>query len=431
MMRMKRNLLVVLSLFAVVLAKGQSNDATTLDFYGFVRLDAYLDTYKGVDAGHDVFYLLPAYGVKNGAEFNKQMSSNLTAMASRLGVRINFPETLKAKATGLLEFDFAGNLKADPTFFRIRQAYSLLTWDKTSLLVGQTWHPFFGGSCLPTVAGLNTGAPFSCFNRSPMIRYNMKLDGLTLSGALVGQLQYNNVAIDAADFNSNTYQVSYNQAKRNGVIPEIVFSAEWTKKAITLGAGAEYNRIKPRMMITESLADDQVVSAVADEYLGSTAFMAYARYKKGKFTMLLKGYLGDNMQNLTLPGGYGVASYDSITGKETYTSYTTYTAALNLVYGQKWQAGLFAGYGANLGTNDPLVTVAGKAKTYGLFTSMQQMFRIAPHVSFNLPHFKLVAEYEMTGADYGTGSIDLNNGLFATSHRAVNNRVIMVMTHYF
>jgi len=428
---MKKNLLFLFAFLAVIVVNAQSDDAVTLDFYGFIRVDGYVDTYKGVDAGHDIFYLLPAYGVKNGAEFNNQLSSNMSAMASRLGVKINFPEVLKAKATGLLEFDFAGNLKADPTLFRIRQAYSLLTWEKSSLLVGQTWHPFSGNSCMPTVAGLNTGAPFTCFNRSPMIRYSMKFDGLTVSASAVGQTQYNNAAIDATDFNPNTYQVSYNQAKRNGVIPELVLSAEWTKKSITLGAGAEYNRIKPRMMITEAIADGKDVSAVADEYLGTTAFMAYGRYKKDKLTILAKGYLGENMQNLTLPGGYGVASFDSITGKETYTSYSSYTASLNLVYGQKWQFGLFAGYGGNLGTKDALVDFAGKAKTYGLFNNMQTMYRIAPHVSLNLNKFRLVAEFEQTSANYGTGSVNFNDGLYASTHKATNNRVILVMTQYF
>jgi hypothetical protein len=430
---MKKTFFLMMTLLSVFLAKGQSDDNVTLDFYGFVRVDGYIDTYKGVDAGHDIFYLLPAYGVKNGAEFNNQLSSNISAMASRLGVKITFPEILKAKATGLIEMDFAGNLKADPTLLRIRQAYSLLTWEKSSLLIGQTWHPFFGGSCLPTVAGLNTGAPFTCFNRTPMIRYNMKFGGLTVSASAVGQSQYNNVAIDATDFNPNTYQVSYNQAKRNGIIPELVLTAEWTKKSITLGAGAEYNQIKPRMMITEALVDGKDVSTVANEYLGSTAFMAYGRYKKDKLTILLKGYLGDNMQNLTLPGGYGVASFDSTSGKETYTSYKAYTAALSLVYGQKWQVGLFAGYGANLGTNDPLQGFGGKAKTYGLFTNMQTMYRVAPHISLNLPKFRLVAEYEMTTANYGKAgtAIDLSNGLYSAINKTVNNRVIIVMTQYF
>jgi hypothetical protein len=418
---MKKSLFLLLTLLSAFLAKGQSDDNVTLDFYGFIRVDAYMDTYKSVDAGHDIFYLLPNYVVKtkSNVEVNNQASSNISAMASRLGVKITFPEVLKAKGAGLIEFDFAGNLKADPTLFRIRQAYSLLTWEKSSLLVGQTWHPFFGGSCLPTVAGLNTGAPFTCFNRSPMIRFNKKFGGLTLTAAAVSQSQYNNAAIDAGDFNL----VTYNQAKRNGVVPELVLSAEWTKKSITLGAGVDYNRIKPRMMTT----DTSKVGSIANEYLSSTAFMVYGRYKKDKLTILLKGYYGDNMQNLTLPGGYGVATRDAATQKETYTSYTTYTSALNIVYGQKWQIGLFAGYGGNLGTKEKLCD----PKTYGLFNNMQTMYRVAPHISLNLPKFRLVAEYERTSANYGTGTMNLNDGLFATSKSATNNRVIVVMTQYF
>jgi len=429
---MKKILLVTVALLAAFFSNAQSDDNTTLDFYGFIRVDGYVDTYKGVDAGHDIFYLLPAYGVKNGAEFNNQTSSNISAMASRLGVRINFPEVFNAKATGLMEFDFAGNLKADPTLFRIRQAYSLLTWEKSSLLIGHTWHPFAGGSCLPTVAGLNTGAPFTCFNRSPMIRYNMKFGGLTVSASAVTQTQYNNAAIDGSE-----YSVTANQAKRNGVIPELVLNAEWTKKAITLGAGAEYNRIKPRMVITEALDDGKDASTIANEYLSSTAFMAYGRYKKDKLTVLVKGFFGENMQNLTLPGGYGVTSYDPASGKETYTCYKSYTSSLNVVYGQKWQVGLFAGYGANLGTNDALTNFNGKAKTYGSFTTVQNMYRVAPHVSLNLSKFRLVLEYERTAANYGvnnsdgTSSFNFENGLYSASHLATNNRVILVMTQYF
>lgn len=420
---MKKFLLVTVALLATFFSNAQSDDNTTLDFYGFVRVDAYMDSYKGVDAGHDIFYLLPLYTAPNGVEVNKQLSSNISAMASRLGVKINFPEVLNAKATGLLEFDFAGNLKADPTLFRIRQAYSLLTWEKSSLLVGQTWHPFSGNSCLPTVAGLNTGAPFHCFNRSPMIRYNMKFGGLTVSASAVTQTQYNSPAIDATDFNL----VTANQAKRNGVIPELVLSTEWTKKAVTLGAGAEYNRIKPRMMVTGTNG-----SSVADGYLSSTAFMAYGRYKKDKLTVLLKGFYGENMSFLTIPGGYGIATHNNETGKETYTSYTTYSTSLNMVYGQKWQLGLFAGYGGNLGTKEALWNAGdGKAKTYGSFLNMQTMYRVAPHISLNLSKFRLVAEYEMTTANYGTGAIDLSNGLFSATHQATNNRVIVVMTQYF
>ena len=401
---------------------------TSLEFYGFVRVDAYMDTYKGVDAGHDIFYLLPAYKTSNGVEYNDQTSSNISAIASRLGVRINFPDVLNAKSTGLLEFDFAGNLKSDPTLFRIRQAYSLMTWKNSSLLVGQTWHPFSSNTCLPTVAGLNTGAPFSCFNRSPMVKYNMKFGALTMSASAVAQIQYNSVAIDAAELGF----VTPNNAKRNGVIPELVLTGELSSKSVILGAGVSYNRIKPRMMITGTTSDNTKVSSLADEFLNSMAFTAYARYKTQKLTILAKGFLGDNMSHYTLPGGYGVATFDASTGKETYTSYKTYTSYINLVYGQKWQGGLFLGYGGNLGTSKALWNSGnGVAKTYGSMQTVQSMYRVAPHISLNLAKFKLVAEYEMTSANYGTGNINLADGLYSATKQAVNNRVILVLTHSF
>jgi hypothetical protein len=400
---------------------------TAVEFYGFVRLDAYMDTYKSVDAGHDMFYLLPKYSTVAGLEANKQRSSQITPVASRLGVKVNLPEIFKAKVTGLFEFDFAGNLKTDPTLFRILQANSVFTWQKSSLLLGQTWHPFFGGSCVPVVAGINTGAPFNCFNRSPMIRYNMIFKGLTVSISALSEIQYVSPMMeDNKDLVPSL--LTPNHAKRNGVVPELVLSAEWTKNTITLGAGAEYKVIKPRMIFTGTNAQ---LNSISNEFLNSTAFMGYGRYKKNKLMVLAKGVYGDNMSHLTLPGGYGVATYDAASGKETYTSYRTFVSMMNIVYGQKYQIGLFVGYGKNLGTNDTLNSFDGKAKTKGLFTDMQNMYRVAPHISLNLSKFKLIAEYENTVANYGIGAINLTNGLYDSTHKTANSRFIIAVSHFF
>jgi len=145
-----------------------------LDFYGFIRNEFYLDTYKSIDAAHDQFYLVPLYVGKdaNGEDINEQTSANLSAFTTRLGVKINGPEIFGAKTSGNIEFDFGGIIKSEPTLLRIRHAYSAFSWEKSKLLVGQTWHPFWGGSIFPTIAGLNTGAPFQAFSRSPQVRYD-------------------------------------------------------------------------------------------------------------------------------------------------------------------------------------------------------------------------------------------------------------------
>jgi hypothetical protein len=401
----------------------QENEKINVDFYGFVRVDAYMDTYKGQDLGHDIFYLLPQYAKVGDVEVNNQLSSNISAIASRLGVKINSDDVLNAKLTGVLEFDFAGNLRTDPTMFRIRQAFSMLSWEKSSLLMGQTWHPFFGAPHMPVVAGLNTGAPFHAFNRSPMIRYKYNMNSLSLTLAAVSEMQY---ATRAADY--AVYMNTNNHAKRNGIVPELVLTADWSSKGkLFAGAGVEHKIIKPRMVIENG----EGVFAQADEFLSSTGFVGYARYKGSKFSLLFKAYFGENMSHLVMPGGYGVAGYDPATGRETYTNYKHYTAMMSAVYGKEFQLGLFAAYGQNLGTSGKLHAFGGSAKTYGLFLPIQDMMRIAPHIAYNKGKLRFVAELESTIANYGQGNIRLDNGLYDNSVAATNNRLIFTMTHYF
>ena len=419
------------SFVALLILMGLGNYAQeqakpAVEFYGFIRVDAYTDSYKGLDLGHDIFYLLPNYEVvgDNKLEVNECQSANLTAIASRLGAKINGPDVFNAKLTGVMEFDFAGNLRSDPTLFRIRQAFSQLSWEKSSLLIGQTWHPFFGAPSVPTVAGLNTGAPFHTFNRSPMIRYNYKLGGLNLTFAGVYEMQYTTATID-------TYpnkRFTTNHAKRNAVLPELVFTADFVaNNKFFAGAGAEYKTIKPRMLLEGA---EGAVSK-ATEIVASTGFVGYLRYKTDKLNVLFKGYMGENLSHLVMPGGYGVATYDAATGKETYTNYSFYTVMFNAVYGKELQLGIFAGYGQNLGTGKALYNFDGKAKTVGSMQTVQDMMRIAPHLAYNKGKMRFVLEYEMTSANFGTGGFNFSNGLYNTTSNATNNRVICTMTHFF
>ena len=413
----------LLMLFSTLNAQETKDNEQSVKIYGFVRNEFFVDTYKGLDAAYELFYIVPLYAGQdaNGKDINEQASSNLSAIASRLGVKIAGPEIFGAKTGGNIEFDFGGIVKTEPTLFRIRHAYMTLNWEKSQLLVGQTWHPFWGGGAFPAVAGLNTGAPFQAFNRSPQIRYDIKAGKLTISGAAVYENQYATKCLESGVFSSP------NQAQRNGVIPELVLSAEYNTQNVTLGVGAEMKRIKPRMTVTGTAGTFN-----AEEFLTSTGFMAYLKYRSGMFTMTAKGYYGQNMTHLTFLGGYGVATRNTETGKETYTNYNNYTSLLNMTYGKKWQAGLMLGYGGNLGTSDPLYADAnGKCVTTGLLSNVQDLYRVAPHVSLNVSKIRLVGEYEMTGANYGTGEFDFSDGLYAGKHNTVNNRFIVMMMYFF
>ncbi len=387
-------------------------------FYGFVRSEFYLDSYKGLNAFQDIFYLYPNFiGVDaNGRDINDQTTANFVSVVSRGGVNIIGPEIFGAKTTGCIEVDFAG--KPEIFLVRLRKAFTLFSWTNSKLLVGQTWHPFFSGDAFPKIGALNTGTPFQPFNRSPQVRFDYKLGSLTLSGTALYQQQYTSLGPIGS---SNMY-------KRDAVIPETAFGFEYAKKTMTFGAGVDFNRIKPR--VSTSGTDNKIY--ITDECLNSTSWVAYGKYVKGKLMMLLKGYYGQNMAHLTMIGGYGVSGYNPQTGHETYSNLTSYTTLFNITYGTKWRPGVLVGYLENLGSNDPLVlNKDGKVDTWGWGNNIMDMYRFSPSISYSVTKFLLTAEYEMTKANYGVGQFNMKNGLYADKHAAVNNGVRLVMTYYY
>ncbi|WP_372775276.1 hypothetical protein [Mangrovibacterium sp.] len=414
--------LVASLLFIGASAQQPSLNDFKLDFYGFVRTDYYLDTYKGNDVAYENFYLVPLYSGQdaNGDDLNEQTSANLTALASRMGLKIQGPELLGAKTSAVLEFDFGGITKSEPTLFRIRHANVVFNWEKSKLLVGQSWHPFFGGGVYPQVGAFNTGAPFQSFNRSPQIRYDYQIGKLDVGVAAVYESQFTSRSFDTGDYSTA------NQAQRNGIVPELALVAEYKSADWTLGAGVEMKRIKPRMT-----TDGDAGTFNADEFLISKGSMAYVKYSHEKLMVTIKSFYGQNMTHLTLLGGYAVASKDEQTGAETYTNYTNCTGLVNIVYGQKWQVGLFAGYGKNLGTADEVYNSNGSALVAGLLPGIQNLGRVAPHIAYNIAKLRFVAECEITSASYGTSGFDFSDGTYADTHRATNKRVSLSMVYAF
>jgi hypothetical protein len=418
---MRLKIVLLLGFLPLLNIAQETKKENSLSFYGFVRNDFYLDTYKGVNSFQDLFYLYPNYiGVDaNGNDINEQTSANLLSVVTRMGVNITGPEILGAKTTGCIEVDFAG--KPEIYLIRMRKAYMQLTWKKSQLLVGQTWHPFFGGANFPFIPSLNTGAPFHPFNRSPQVRYDYKIGALTLTATALYQQQYVSCGPVGS---SNIY-------KRDAVLPESVASFEYSKNGYVLGGGLDYNSIKPRVSTTGS--DGKIYNT--DEILGSLSYMVYGKYSNKKLLLLAKSFYGQNMVHMTMNGGYGVADYDVVTGKETYTNYNGSYSIFNFYYGSKWRPGIYVGYYKNLGTSDPLYnfTTGGKetATVWGLGQTIQDMYRISPSLTYLVPKFQVGLEYELTTANYGVGPMDFNNGLIDVVHKTTNNGVRLVATYYF
>ncbi|MCY1722857.1 hypothetical protein OU798_21090 [Prolixibacteraceae bacterium Z1-6] len=399
---------------------------STIQFYGFVRSEYYFDSYKGLNAAQDNFYLFPLYKGQdaNGDDINQQGIHGFTAMATRFGMNIKGPEILGAKTSANIETDFAGIVTSYPEVLRLRKAYVKLDWENSSLLVGQTWHPLWNGSgaFFPQVGGLNTGSPYNPFNRSPQIDFDYRISKtLTLSLTALYEQQYASKGFYAVP-NTN----SSNLAKRNAGIPELVAGLYYNSDGVSLGLAGQFNAIQP-IDITEGTNGKFKTNELNTSY----AVMSYAGYKKDKWFFLVKEMVGQNLANMLMIGGYGVKTYDEATGGMTYTNYTTASTLLNIVYGTKHQIGLFAGISNNFGISDELYDFDGAAKTLGLMPTMKQVYRIAPYFAYNYKNLRFVAEYEMDSADYGTGNFNFTDGLYDDTVNATNHRILLMLTYNF
>ncbi len=417
-------------LTSMVFAQEENNvtaKQSSVQFYGFVRSEYYYDSYKGLNAAQDNFYLLPLYdGVDaNGNDINQQGLHGFTAMATRFGFNITGPEILGAKSSANIETDFAGIVNEYAEVLRLRKAYVKLDWEKSSLLVGQTWHPLWNGSgaFFPQVGGLNTGSPYNPFNRSPQIDFDYHLSKTyTLSLTALYEQQY----CSKGFYDTSTGTINNNQAKRNAGIPELVAGLYYNNNGVSVGVAGQFNAIQP-IDVTEGTEGSFQTEELNTSFVG----MGYFGYKKGKLFILAKEMIGQNLANMLMIGGYGVKSYDAGTGEMTYTNYTTNTAFVNMYYGSKFQGGLFAGITTNLGTSDKLYNFDGAAKTAGIMPTMKQVYRVAPFFAYNCKNLRFVAEYEIDSADYGTGDFDFSDGLYEETVTATNHRVLLMVTYNF
>ena len=89
----------------------------------------------------------------------------------------------------------------------------------------------------------------------------------------------------------------------------------------------------------------------------------------------------------------------------------------------------------NLGTSDALYnfgTVAAPATvTPGLMPQIASIYRIAPALAVNISKVRLVAEYEITSARYGLGTISTGDGLYKSSVDATNQRIQLMLVYLF
>lgn len=394
-----------------------------IDFSGFFRTDYWYDSRQIVDAIDGLFMLYPKAPDldANGRDINAAPSVNMLAVATRLRAGIKMPDLFKAKPLIMVEGDFTGT--GNNVSVRLRHAYTKLQWERSTLLFGLTWHPMFIFDVFPTVASLNTGAPFQSFNRSPQVTFQHKITkGLTFSVSAVHQSDSRSYGPNATPNESSSVYL------RNGLSPNVNANLQLVSGAITIGGSVDYKSIRPRLYTT-SLDPNLATKPkyVTGARINSFSSMLYAKYQGTKLTIKAKGMLGQNLYEHLLLGGYVVSKLDTATGREGYSPTNHLFLFGNITYGKVVQFGMFVGYAKNLGANSNLVDAN---RVYGRGLDIDYMYRISPCLSFIKDRFQISGELEYTATAFG--KIDIHNkGKILNSKITDNYRFLVVFQYNF
>ncbi|MBR5550740.1 MAG: hypothetical protein IKV83_02310 [Muribaculaceae bacterium] len=408
---MKKYLLLLTLLALAIVANAeevQSKKGFELKLYGQVRADLFYNTRVNAESVDGLFYSYPM-DIKldaEGNDLNDQDNSNMYLLYSRLGLDIKGPKLGSAKTSAKIEFDFRGS-GTTLSLIRLRHAYFNFDWGKSSVLAGQTWHPFFG-EVSPQMLNLNTGAPFQPFSRAPQVRYRFNHNGLQLTASAVWQSQFLSVGPDE---NDNTKSVKSNKYIKNSCIPEIHFGADYKTSNLIVGAGADMTSLVPR---TQSTVDGNTYKV--NERITTVSGEVHAKYTTPMWYFAAKSTLASNLTQTSMLGGYGVCDIDPITGQQSYTPTYNSSSWVNVVWGKKWKVGAFGGYMKNLGTTKEVSSLIGTG------VDVDQIVCGSAEVTYNLPHWRIGLEYNYTAAWYG----DLNkaNGKIVNTHSVDNHRIV-------
>ena len=417
---------IALSLMAALVAlSGMAQVKIGKDFslkiYGHVRTDIFYNSRANTESVDGLFYSYPKDEVldPNGNDINGSSSSNMYAVYSRMGFDFAGPMIANAKTSAKIEFDFRGNGNDNLSALRLRHAYFNFDWGKSKVLVGQTSHPFFG-DVSPQILNLNTGSPFQPFGRAPQIRYRYNSGALQLQAAALWQSQFKSHG-PSADNGTGDGNARNQYPHKNSNVPEIALGIDYKKDGWIAGVGIDLLSITPR---TVAIGEDDKKYKV-DERLTTVSYEAHVKYTGKDLMVAAKTTLGSNFTHTSMLGGYAVKSVDDKTGEKKYTPFRNSSTWLNIVYGKKWKPGIFLGYIKNLGTESDMIL---GENVYGTGYNIDKLMNGTFELTYNVPHWKIGAEYTYTAAWYGKNKQD---GKVADTHRVGNNRLVLSATYSF
>ncbi len=426
-----RKIFFLLLAVAFVNAKSQNDfkplilgDSVSLKLGGFVRNEIFYDTRKMSEVVDGLFNYYPDKKDfdARGKDINDAQSVNMLAITTRLNGLFIGPNVFNAKSSAFFEFDFTGLNTTNGV--RFRQGWTKLKWAKSELLMGQFWHPYFLLENAPTVLGLNTGAPYATFNRSPQIRYSYNFTPKISAFLAAVYHTASGVSGPSAGVAGLAAAPSVDYLRTGGA-PELVANVQYKAGSFVFGASGGMKAFRPRTYTTPVANGSKYKTMYL---LKAYTCQAYGAYTYGLLKVKASVIYGQELSELNMLGGYAVASRNSITGHETYSPQNDVSTWLNITYGKDFMVGLFTGFAKNLGTSDNYL--AGPTNFFGRGDNIKYIYRISPHFSYRVKRFQFGMEFEHNVAAYGTPDVN-NKGLVTKAYEVKGMRVLGTMMFYF
>jgi hypothetical protein len=407
MKKFRIGVVLILCFPFTTLVEASDPDPIGIKFTGFVKTDVIYDTRQteALREGHFLLYPLNEVRDVEGNDVNAGANLNILSIQTRLTGTITGPAAFGAKTSGLMEGSFFGNSNGDINGFRLRHAFLNLKWSKSSLMIGQFWHPMFVTDVFPGTISFNTGAPFQPFSRNPQLRFVQTLNNFNLIVAALSQ----------RDFTSTGPAGSGSAYLRNAAIPNMHMQLQLKTANAVLGLGGDWKMLKPRLATEKLFKTTETVS--------SLSFLGYAKFIMGKVTWKMEGLMGRNLTDHLMLGGYAVKELDAETGRETYLPTGVMSFWTDVSFAGKIAGGCFAGYTANRGADGEI-----KGKTYGRGDNIDNIYRIAPRIVVSSEKTQLAAELEYTAAAFGTPD---NKGKVRNTTTITNIRLLLAAYYYF
>ena len=385
-------------------ANAQKN--VSIDWYGFVAAQSFVNS-RGCASGADDFLNLypidKSMDPTNTFDVNDYSYGSWFGTMARLGFTLKGPEVFGAASRAKAEIEFSGHKAPGSVLYR--HAFIALDWDKSTLTLGQTWHPM--NDLFPSTVGIALGAPFNALNRSPQLRYEYfpgSEKKTKLTAAAIFQ---------AANASTGASGSSY-QYNRLSKVPMVYAGADFTLGGLKIGGGLEYHLIAPGAQKT----DGKVL------YMGGLSGMVQAQYAKDKLSVKAKTLIGQDMSHLGICTGYGKVDK---TGDVQFAPLTASSTWAQVQYGGALKLGLMGGYMKNLGTGKDLDIANGNVFVNG-GGRIDNMWRVSPNAQYTVGNMNLGIEYELTTVAYG----DLQpNGKVNNTHNVSNHRLLLSVMYAF